>query len=261
MFLLSRKLVVLDDLDFNELSEDDALLDYCRNFNSSACLTLICEKVNRSRKLFKEAAKAGKVFEFTYPKNQSEWQVWIQSQAKVRGKNINPEAASYLLEWSGRHTGILCQELNKLAAYTGEKDTISRGDIQQVCIPLAETTIFAMVDAVAAGKAKEALRELRVVLNQEHYLKVFTMIVRQIRLLLAASLIRKRGEPADKFMEAAGIRSPFEGNKIYRQAANFTPQKLARAMQDCLQTEADLKISGGNPQFLLELMVIRFCMG
>ena len=255
----SRKLVVVDDLDFNEASEDDGLLTYCRNPNSATCLVLIAEKINRGRKLFKEIAKVGSINEFGYPRGQAEWRNWVQQQAKLRGKNINPSTALFLLEWSGHQPGILCQELNKLEVYTGNKPNITQEDIRQVCIPLAENTVFTMVDAIAANKAADALRELKAVLNQEHYLKVFTMIVRQVRLLLAATIMRKKGEPVDRFMQVTGIRSPYEGKKIYRQATNFTPSKLAKVMEDCLKTDLALKNSGGNPHFLLELMVIRFC--
>ncbi|NLO98595.1 MAG: DNA polymerase III subunit delta, partial [Peptococcaceae bacterium] len=257
----SRKLVVVDDLDFNELKEDDSLLAYCRNPNPSTCLVLIAERINRGSKLYKEITGIGGIYEFNYPKSLSEWQNWVQQQAKLRGKNINPATAKFFVEWSGHQSGILCQELDKLAVYTGDRQNISQDDIRQVCVPMAENSIFSMIDAIAANKAADALRELRAVLNQEPYLKVFTKIVRQVRLLLAATIMRKKGEPVERFMEVCGIRSPYEGKKIYRQAANFTPVRLVRVMEDCLKTDIALKSSGGNPHFLLELMIIHFCSG
>ena len=255
----SRRLVIVDGPGFAEGVNDNSLLDYCRNPNPAACLVLISEKINRGRKIFKEILKAGKVLEFTYPKGQNEWQVWDQNAAKLRGKNINPATASFLVEWAGHNTGILSQEIDKASSYAGENPSISKDDIRKVCIPLVETTVFAMVDAIAAGNTADALQKLREVLSQEHYLKVYTMIVRQIRLLLAGTLVRKKGEPVERFMEITGIRSSFEGNKIFRQSSGFSSKKLAVAMEDCLQTELALKSSGGNPDLLLELMVIRFC--
>jgi len=277
----SRRLVIVDDLtcfsqdkkkssdvekgqeaestDVNESNGEDSLLSYCQNPNPATCLLLISEKANRGRKLYKEIARSGKVLNFSYPKGSVEWQIWIEDEAKIRGKNISPVTAFFFAEWAGHNTGILCQELDKLCSYTGENKNISIEDIEKICIPLIETTIFQMLDAIAAGKTRDVLQKLREVLSQEHYLKVYSMMVRQIRLLLAASIMRKKGEPAEKFMEITGIKSPYEGNKIYRQAANFSPKKLAGAMEECLKTELALKSSGGNPNLLLELMVIRFC--
>lgn len=277
----SRRLVIVDDIPyFNQakskdkgkgnssddngeelevsITDEESILDYVQNPNPDTILVLISEKVNRGRKLFKGISKAGKVLEFAYPQGMPEWLHWIQKEAKARGKQISSGDASFLLEYAGHHTGILCQELDKLALYIGERGEITKIDIERVGIPLIETTVFAMLDAIATGKTAEALLKLKEVLSQDYYLKVHTMIVRQVRLLLAASLIRKQGGTAEKLIETAGIK-PFEGNKVFRQAVAFTPGRLAGAMEDCLSTELALKSSGGNPHFLLEMMVIRLC--
>lgn len=276
----SQKLVIVDDFSYfkskttagdedgekegevlgaSEEGNSDCLLEYCLNPNPATCLLLISEKVNKGRKLYKEINKTGKILEYSYPKGLSEWLSWIQREAQLRDKSIKSETASFLVEWAGHHTGILSQELDKLALFVGEKQEIGKDDIAKICLPLVETTVFAMLDAVASGNVRDALKRLSEVLSQEHYLKVQTMIVRQIRFLLAGSLWRRRGGTVNHFMETTGIRSTFEGNKIFRQAAGFSPEKLAEAMEDCLQTELALKTGGGNPHLLLETMVIRFC--
>lgn len=240
-------------------NETDALLAYCQDPNLSSCLILISEKVNKGRKLYKEINKSGKIVEFAFPKGQAEWISWVQKEARQSGKSINASTASFLLDWAGHQTGILNQELSKLALYIGEKQTIETEDIRKICLPMVETTVFVMLDAIAAGNKKEALKKLQEVLSQEHYLKVHTMIVRHIRLLLAASIWRSRRGTVNDFMDTAGIRTFFEGNKIFQQAALFSASALGEAMEDCLKTELALKSSGGDPQLLLEMMVIRFC--
>jgi DNA polymerase-3 subunit delta len=275
----SRRLVIVDDIPYFHQSKtkdkakenspdpgepesdhygEESLLAYLENLNPDSCLVLISEKVNRGRKLYKAISKSGKVVEFAYPQGQPEWLSWIQKETRARGKQMSPAAASFLLEFAGHHTGILSQELDKLALFTGAKTEIGKEDISKVCISLAETTVFAMLDAIAAGKTGDALLKLKEVLSQEYYLKVHTMIVRQVRLLLAACLLRKQGATVERLVEVAGIK-PFEGNKVYRQAGSFNPQRLAEAMEDCLKTELALKSSGGDPHFLLEMMVIRLC--
>jgi len=51
---------------------------------------------------------------------------------------------------------------------------------------------------------------------------------------------------------------PYEGNKVFRQAANFSSEKLALAMEECLQTDMALKRSG-DPHLLMEMMVLNLC--
>jgi len=265
----SRKLVVIDDMTyFKQSSEDnggneenaDRLLAYCQNPNPSTCLVLISEKVNRGRKLYKEIKDKGKVLEFAYPKGQAEWQNWIKKETEAQGKKIDSATAAFLLEYTGHHTGILSQEIAKLAVYIGERQAIQKTDIEKVCTPLIETTVFSMLDAIASGNSRDALRNLQEVLHQEHYLKVHAMIVRQIRLLLAALLVRRKGWSVEKFITITGLRSSFEAGKIFRQAAGFSPKGLFQALNSCLFTEAALKNSGGDPNLLMEMMVVDLCL-
>lgn len=264
-FFASR-LVIADEIPFfsSETTGSDSqdlerLLMYCEEPNPNTCLILIADKINKKRKLYKAILKNGKVYEFSYPKRYQEWQTWVEEGVKARGKMIRPSEAGFLIEWSGHYTGVLDREIDKLVSYLGEREEITRADISNICIPMAETTVFAMLDAIASGASEKALQKLAEVLTREHYLKVHTMIVRQIRLLLAGTIIRARGGTVEELMEKTGIRSPFEGNKIFRQAGRFSPAKLERTLQDCLETEIALKSGIRNPQLLLEMMVIRFC--
>lgn len=248
-----------DDADIEETLNLDILIEYCHDPNPGTCLVLVSEKVNRGRKLYKAFAKAGSVIAFNYPRENQEWIDWIQQEALVCKKVIKSNTASYFLECVGKHTGILRQELDKLSLYIGKSSEITKQDIDAVCITLIETKVFAVVDAIAARNTNQAIQRLTEVLTLEHPMKINTMIVRQIRLLLAGSILRKRGKTAKELMEVMGIRTPYEGNKIFKQAARFSPDKLALAMEVCLQTELALKNSGGDPHFMLEMMVIRLC--
>ncbi|MGI5901564.1 MAG: DNA polymerase III subunit delta [Desulfitobacteriia bacterium] len=262
----SRRLVILDDLNWDSKGKEpslekemDLLVNYCQNPNPASCLLIISEKINRTRKLYKTLLKNGKILEFVYPKNHREWVAWIQKEAELRNLKLTPKTASFFLEWVGHFTGILGQELDKLSIYKGDNRRIEIEEIEKICVPVVETTVFAMIDAISVGNLQEALKRLKEILSREHYLRVHKMIVRQIRLLLAAVFIRKKKGTVEELMKVAGIKSLFEGRKIYRQAAGFSPQKLGKALEDCLRTELALKSSGGNPHLLLELMVIRFC--
>lgn len=278
----SRRLIIVDDIPYfkpvkNQASENDddadeegqdsaemaeaidttILQEYCRNPNPAACLVLISTKVNRGRKLYKEIVKVGKVVEFSYPKGQAEWVMWIQREIQIRGKNISSGSAAFLADWAGHHTGVLAQEIDKLILYIGDRKEISKEDIIYVCVPVVETTIFAMLDSIAAGNAHDALKKLSEVMGQEYYLRVHAMIVRQIRLLLAASLVQKRGEKVENLINYIKI-SPYEAKKVFRQAYNFSFANLALALEECLKTDLALKRSG-DPHLLLEMMVINFC--
>jgi DNA polymerase-3 subunit delta len=234
---------------------DDAFLDYCQAPNPDNCLLFIAADVNRGRRLYKEILKNGKIVEFALPQGEA-WTAWCVREAAARGKNMSAAAAKFFLDWSGHGTGLLAGELDKLALYS-EGAEIRAEDIRAVCVPRPETTVFAMLDDWAAGRTGPALRKLDEVLGQDYYLQVFTMIVRHIRLLLAAALVRARRGDVKDFMAAAGVRTPYEAGKIFRQSSRFTATRLAGMMENCLRTETALKSSGGDPQTLLEILLLK----
>lgn len=238
----------------------EPLLDYLADPNPGTCLVLISPTIHRGRKLTKAVEKVGKVLEFAYPnKNRLEdWVEWVQKEASTRGRSIDKTTAGYLVNRAGHHTGILSQELDKIAIYLGERQEIGKEDVQALSVPLIETGIFDMLKAVAERNTKEALRQLNEVLSYQYHMAVHAMIVRQLRLLLMAAISRRRRESVERFIEVAGIK-PYEGHKVFRQAGYFTPEKLAEGLADCLETELAIKSSMGAPPFLLELMVLRLC--
>ncbi len=208
--------------------------------------------------MYKAISKAGKTIEFNMPSELRDWQEWIANRSKENGKRISGQNAAFLVEWAGHNTGILGAEIDKLTIYLGERQEIAQEDITRVCIPMTETTVFKMLDGIAAKNSKEALQKLREVMAREHYLKIHTMIVRQVRLLLTACYIRANGGKAEELMKIASIK-PFEANKVFRQSVKFNFAMLEKAMEDCLETDLAFKTSGSDPHLLLEMMVIKLC--
>ncbi|MCL1917514.1 MAG: DNA polymerase III subunit delta [Peptococcaceae bacterium] len=242
------------------------LIEYCRKPNPQNCLVLMAEKVNRTRKLYKVIAKEGQVVDFSFPQNFRDWQGWVQEEAARWGKKISPAAAGFLVEWSGRHVGILSQEIQKCGVFIGDRQEIKRADIECLCVPRVEASIFVLLDAIAGRRVQEGLSCLRDVLRHEYYMRVHAMIVRHIRLLLAGCMVSRTqgsggsgGSARDFLMEAAGIRSPYEAGKILTQAGRFESERLVRFLEMCLDTEIKIKTGGGEAHFLLEIMVVEFC--
>jgi DNA polymerase-3 subunit delta len=236
---------------------DDVLLSYCQNPNPDNCLVLIAGTVNKGRRLYKEIAQNGKIVEFALPQGDGGWTAWIRREAEARDQEMPVAAAAFLLNWTGHDTSLLAQELDKLALFSAGGGAVGPEDIRAVCIPRPETTVFALLDDWAAGRRGAALRKLDAVLEQNYYLQVFTMFVRQIRLLLAAALARRGGGGVKEFMLAADVKSPYEGSKIFRQSERFTEARLTELMGECLRMDVAMKSGGGDPRLLLEMLLLR----
>lgn len=259
-FFQQRLVIVRDIPYFQEgCSVDlDPLYAYFTNPNPATCLLFLAESVHKGRKFYKEIEKHGEIVEFAAPRRSQDWLIWLQSELKARGKGMSSDTAAFFLEWAGHQVGVLSQELDKLALYVGEEKMIKRQDIEAIVARASEATVFDLLNAVAQRSAEQAIAKLHEVLQTEHYLKVLTMLVRQVRLLLGALAWRDKGGDSSGLPSVLGIK-PFEAQKIWAQALRMNFSHLANALEECLKTEIALKNGGGDPVFLLEMMIIKFC--
>ncbi|MHB8125907.1 MAG: DNA polymerase III subunit delta [Desulfitobacteriaceae bacterium] len=257
-----KRLVVVEDAPYfqdGHSEELDPFYTYFANPNTDTCLLFLTEKVHKGRKLYKAIEKVGIIYEFSMPKRPYEWETWVLSELKSRGKSMASKTLPFFLDWAGHKPGVLIQELDKLAVYVGEETTIKEEDIKVVTTRTVEANVFDMLNAVAQRKIDQALQKLYEVLREEHPLKVLTLLVRQVRLLLGANVWRRRGENVAGLTSALGIKSSYEAQKIWVQSQRIPEDLLAKALQECLKTEIALKTGGGDPIILIELMIIKFC--
>ncbi|MHB1651000.1 MAG: DNA polymerase III subunit delta [Desulfitobacteriaceae bacterium] len=260
-FFENRLVIVQDVMYFQEGSTVDLepFYAYFKDPNPKTCLLFVAESIHRGRKFYKALEQAGEVLEFTVPKRNQDWQVWVRSELRARGKDMPPEVVSYFLDWAGHKAGVLSQELDKLAVYTGERNILTRQDIEEVVTRISEATVFDLLDAIAVRSADKAVARLHEVLRTEHPLKVMTLLVRQVRLLLGTLAWREQGGNSSGLPEALGIK-PFEAQKIWTQSMKLSFIMLSAALGECLSTEIALKNGGGDPAFLLEMMIVKFCL-
>lgn len=258
-FFRNRLVIVQDVTYFQDGAGNlEPFYTYIENPNPVTCLVFISESVHKGKKLFKLLEKTGSILEFAAPKRPQDWLAWVRSELQVRGKEMSGETITALLDWAGHQAGVLSQELDKLAVYTGQRKVITKEDIQKVVTRSSEATVFNLLDAIAQRSADQAIKKLHEVLLVEHPLKVMTLLTRQVRLLLGARFWREQGKDSAGLSDALGIK-PYEAQKIWAQSAQMSFPVLDGALTECLNTEIALKNGGGEPAFLLEMMIIRFC--
>jgi len=261
MSFFANRLVVVEDVTYfqdGQTADLEPFLDYFANPNPTTCLLFIAESVHRGRKLYKALVKNGEILEFCAPKRPQDWLVWVQAEVKARGKSMDTQVATHFIEWTGHHTGVLSQELDKLIIYVEERQRITSEDINAITPQSIETSIFDLLGAVANRSSGKAIQALREVLRKEPALKVLAMLVRQVRLLLGCDALRSRGGNVADAPSALGI-SPYEAQKVWQQSVRLSTKQLSKALSECLNTDLALKTGGGDPGLLLEIMVIKFC--
>lgn len=182
---------------------------------------------------------------------------WLQDRAVQRGISMEPRALEALAALVGANLRMLATELEKLAVYARGR-AITAEDVRLLTPQAREERIFDLVDAVVEGRAAEALRLLRRMLEDgsETPSHLFALIARQLRMMVrAAELIEARAAP-EAIAEATGARG-FPLEKLTRQA-RAAGRGAAEASLRAVETSDHAVKTGRLAEALaLELLVVR----
>ena len=224
----------------DEAQESAALCDYLPRVPPTTCLVFECEAPDKRKKLCQALMKLTGAVSFD-TLSDARLAQWMNQTLKPLGKKMDAQTCAQLAFTSGRDLTMLHGELQKLAAYVGERAVITQEDIERVATHTAECTVFAMVDALVDGQAQQAFSLLSVLLESgEERLGVLALITRQYRQMMYAKDMMDSRMPQAQMMKALGVPS-FALNKLMRRAGRRTMAQLREQLDLCVKTDYDIK--------------------
>ncbi len=139
----------------DEAQESKTLVDYIGRVPPSTCLVFECEAPDKRKKLCQTLMKLPGAVSFDALSDARLTQ-WMNQTLRPMKKRMDANTCARLAFTSGRDLTMLNSELQKLAAYVGERETITAEDVEQIATHTAECTVFAMVDALRVFAAERA---------------------------------------------------------------------------------------------------------
>lgn len=182
---------------------------------------------------------------------------WLQKQAKSMGGKITPAAADLLAEWIGTDTRLAALELEKLLTHANYERTVEVEDVEALSINNAQGNIFQFVDALAEHNPTQALNQLHRLMEEQEPIQIFSMIVRQFRLLLQVRELLDDGKGLQDIpREIPEIRASLVAEKMARQARRYDLEQLKAIYRRLLLVDRDLKTSQVTPELAFDLLVV-----
>jgi DNA polymerase-3 subunit delta len=132
--------------------------------------------------------------------------------------------------------------------------TISQQTIDELVEPVFEQTIFDLIESVSSGQLKRALdlyKGLRA--NKAEPLYILSMLGWQLHNLLVIKAAA--GKNTSEIAKDFGI-SPFVINKSRRLSERLEMATLELAYEGLVETDLKLKTSAGEPDLLMEQLII-----
>jgi DNA polymerase-3 subunit delta len=126
--------------------------------------------------------------------------------------------------------------------------------VEKLATPGSQADIFKLVDSLAEGDGRTALRMLKKLLEEQDPLSLFGMVVRQFRLLLQAREVLDEGGNQEAIARELH-QPPFVARKLYNQAPHFTLSELESIHRRLLEVDEAAKTSAMPLELSLEILI------
>jgi DNA polymerase-3 subunit delta len=257
-FVGERRLVVVDGADPFVSKYRAQLEKYVPQPAPTGVLVLVVKSWPATTRLYKLVApEAAIACESLSAGRLPGWcSTWAASH---HAKQLSAEAAGLLVDLVGTDMGQLDQEIAKLATYAGSAARIESADVDKLVGSSRAEITWKIFDALAQGKAGEALTILDRLLDQgEEPIRILGAFSMQLRRLAQAARLAQTGQPLDTALHEAGFTYPNQRKGAEQQLRYLGRRRLDRLYDWLL--EIDLGLKGSSqlpPRTQLERLVVR----
>ncbi len=255
-FFAQRRLIVFEDTGFFKSAGGD-LADYIKDMPETTYFIFLENEVDKRSRLYKAVKAKGRIVELS-TQDEATLKRWIQGIVR-REKKQMPEADTvYFLGKVGTDMENIQRELEKLVCYAIDRESITREDIDAVCVTQISNHIFDMVDAVADRNQRRALDLYYGLLAlKEPPMRILFLLIRQYRILFHVKALLRQGYGRREIASKAGLH-PFAAGKYMDQAKRFKAAELKEVMEDGADMEHRVKTGLLTDSLAVELFIVKY---
>jgi DNA polymerase-3 subunit delta len=253
-----NKLLVIKEAEKINKNDETKLINYFNRpslKNNFSTLLIIYKESRPNKELITAIKRVGIVVNFNVT-DKEKLASWIKSKFRQSNKKITQEALFYLQSIAGSDLGRLFNEIEKIDIYTKDQKIIEKEDVMITIGGSEAVNIFKVLDSIGDKDIKNAIDGL-VKLNQGnlHYLSIFAMIYRQIRLILQTKLLLANGFNFKEIEKK--LKLPyFVVEKIIKQSKKHTFKEIGKSYELLNIADLELKDSQKEPKIILEELVM-----
>ncbi len=202
----------------------------------------------------------------------------LNNFAKSTGKRLSSEAVNYLTEVIGGDSGILTNELEKLASYTGNAPEITLADCRAIVSRTPEAISWEYTEAIQNGQKNAALNALALLTSQNEQgleLRLIYLLANAYQKSLNSRLAMQElgirhpspgafenlsPEIREKYSDNPLVKMhPFRAYKVCEAAAKLDGASLAAKLTLIRDANRALVSGGGDAKIILEQLTLNLC--
>ncbi|MCH5268737.1 MAG: DNA polymerase III subunit delta [Lachnospiraceae bacterium] len=253
-FFSDYRLLILENTGFFNSAND--LADYLPKMPDTTIMLFVEKEVDKRNRLYKYINKSGHVVEMK-SMSAKDMKLWVVGLLNSEGKKIRESTVEYFLGLIDNSMHHIKNELDKLIAYVGEREEITKEDVDAIACVQVNGQIFQMMDAVASGNKKLTMKLYSDLLElRESPMVILSLLSRHFNILLQ---IKALGDGAGRSEIAAKVKiRPFFVGRYQSQAKHFSEKQLRKMLEMCAETEYLFKRGRIGDRIGVELLLVQF---
>lgn len=214
------------------------------------------DKTDDRKKIVKELKRQAKVVEASRL-NEQDLKKWLVRRANFQKVQILPEAIDLIIKLSGTNLSILTSEVDKLALYVGEKETITPEVVELLVTRSLEQNIFALTEKIVEKNREEAISIYRdLLLQKEEPIKILAAISSSLRIIYQTKELSRRGYSQNQIASHLKVH-PYRIKLAMGQAQKFSEEEIMKIMQSLATADYQMKTGGMNKELIIELILLQ----
>jgi DNA polymerase III delta subunit len=266
--------VSVPDGDENSLgqAEAKALAGYVPSVPETAVLIISTSSIPKNSSLYKAISVGGNAYEFDRL-GRADLAAFIRGRFKRAGVSAPSEVIGEIISVSGYLDRTprsdlfrLDSDVTNIAAYAKEAQGESGGSVEGGVITMAdvaacmgtsiETDVFAMLDAVSAGRKGDSLELLRnMTARGENVFGMLALLTGQFEIMLGYKELRARRTSNSDIMKALGVKSEFRLRKAAGFADRYDAKRIAELLRRLYRVDRDIKSGLYDERLALTMFV------
>lgn len=253
-FFSDYRLLIIEDSGLFKSAND--LADYLSQMPDTTIILFVEKEVDKRNRLYKYVKKNGHVVEMNAMSGK-EMKLWVTDLLQNAGKQMRESTAEYFLGLIDNSMYHVENEIDKLISYVGDREEITKKDVDAIACVQVNGQIFQMMDAVASGNKKLTMKLYRDLLElRESPMAILYLLSRHFNILLR---IKELGEGVGRSEVAGKVGiPPFSVARYQSQTKHFSREQLRGMLEQCAETEYLFKRGRLGDQVGVELLLVQF---
>lgn len=251
-----RRVVILKEADKLSAKDLEELLAIVEAPIDTATVIVVADKVDQRKKFFKLIESNGSLVKVDRVP-EAQLPSWIRSLAQRQGKAITEDAVMLIAQMVGASLLDINNEIQKLAQYSGTKQTIDIEDVKSVVSHSRLESVFGLTNALGERDRASSLIFLAQLLDHgESEVGILALISRHIRILLLVKEALRSGLSRAQISSRVGVPTFFI-QQYMDQAQRWSDEDLLMVHGACLEVDKALKSSPVSSHIWLENFIVK----